>query len=126
MTLQDVTVLLVEDEAQFASVIRRVLEREGFEVLLAGDAERALELFDRPAADISLVISDVNLPGMDGIRMMCLMLQVRPKTGFLLMSGYCADSILESYGSFGNGTEFISKPFSIESFIEKVRAVLLQ
>lgn len=63
---------------------------------------------------------------MDGIRMREIMLRKQPCTRLLFMSGSCADAIVESYGPFDRGADFIGKPFSINQFIGKVRAFLHQ
>ncbi|HWR42621.1 hybrid sensor histidine kinase/response regulator [Sporomusa sp.] len=61
------TVLLVEDTAFFASVVRQYLEGSGYHVLLAGNGEEALNLIGQHAVDV--VVSDINMPVMDGVEL---------------------------------------------------------
>ena len=61
------TILLVEDEVLIALSEQRLLEREGYTVLLAGDGERAIELASHNDTTIDLILMDINLgPGIDG------------------------------------------------------------
>ena len=60
------TVLLVEDEEPVRTLVRRVLERNGYAVMEACHAQEALSLADDPARPIDILISDLDLPGMSG------------------------------------------------------------
>jgi CheY-like chemotaxis protein len=58
-------VLLVDDEANILSALRRTLRREGYELLTAGSAAEALALLQR--RDVDLIVSDQKMPGMSGL-----------------------------------------------------------
>ncbi|NTV26312.1 MAG: PAS domain S-box protein [Chlorobiaceae bacterium] len=120
----DVT-LLVEDEEGILSIIRKMLEQQGLAVLVAKNAETALDIFERQTEIISLVITDVLLPGMNGIQMSNVMKQKKATTRFIFMSGYSPDTI-GHFGDFQKETNFISKPFTINDFLELVKAVIEQ
>jgi PAS domain S-box-containing protein len=117
-------ILIVEDEHEISSIINRVLEKQGFVVRSTDNAESALALMERTRERFDLVISDIMLPGMNGVQMIKVMLKKHPDMKFLFMSGYSADAI-GHYGVFDAGSSFISKPFTISNLIKKVVDVLM-
>ena len=117
--LEKHTVLVVEDEPEVLSIIRYMLEKQGLEVLVAADAESALGIFEGHADPISLVITDVILPKMNGVKMAEAISRRNPSTRFIFMSGYSSQS-KRSYGVFKGDSNFISKPFSINAFMELI------
>ena len=90
-------ILVVEDEDEITSIIKMILEQQGFFVQVADNAEKALALIDTCSEQIRLVISDIMLPGMNGVRMSQIMSKKHPEMKFLFMSGYSADVL----GDFG-------------------------
>jgi two-component system cell cycle sensor histidine kinase/response regulator CckA len=80
------TVLLVEDDVLVRHVIERALRRAGWIVLSAGSAEQALEILTRSVCD--LMISDIAMPGMDGVALARLVLARQPELPVILTSGY--------------------------------------
>jgi signal transduction histidine kinase/ActR/RegA family two-component response regulator len=120
----DATILVVEDEPAVRSLITRVLERQGYEVLGAGSSEEGIALFDRHPAPIDLILSDVILPGMSGRAMVELLLDrpgVAPR--ILYMSGYTRNAIVHE-GRLDEGLAFLEKPFTPDALLRKVREVL--
>lgn len=117
------TILVVEDEHDITAIITTILAQEGFRVLQAASAEHALELADEHGKSICLVVTDVMLPGMNGVEMSRIIVQRRPGTKVLFMSGYSEEAIIND-GSFDEGSDFIPKPFSIRQFIDKLNALL--
>lgn len=77
-------ILLVEDQTDLARLLRLLLERAGHEVVLALDAQEALELFD---GDIEAVISDIHMPGMDGVELARLLRLRRPGVPIVFATG---------------------------------------
>jgi len=110
-------VLVVEDERYVRSTVRRILERDGYDVLEAGDGVEALETFDRHGERIGLVLSDLVMPRMGG-RELCRRLKERaPGLHVLFMSGYDRDP--------EEGAEVdIAKPFDPATLLACVRARL--
>lgn len=119
----DTAILLVEDEADIVTIVKTILEQKGFRVFASGSAEEAIELFEKEGKTINLVISDIVLPGMNGVQMSRELMKTNPAAKFIFMSGYSADAI-DHYGVFGKGTNFISKPFGIREFMAMVQGVL--
>jgi PAS domain S-box-containing protein len=115
------TVLVVEDQAGVREYAATVLGSYGYQVLKAEDAGTALAICERER--MSLVLTDVVMPGMSG-RELGDQLQVRyPGMKVLYMSGY-TDEAIARHGVLWDGAQFIQKPFSPTQLAAKVREVL--
>jgi two-component system cell cycle sensor histidine kinase/response regulator CckA len=119
----DETVLLVEDEPQVRGVARRILERQGYLVLVPQSAEEALRLAEDYAGTIHLLVTDVVMPRMNGSELSRLLRQQRPGLRVLFVSGY-TDGSIGALGMLEDGAAFLQKPFTSESLARKVRSVL--
>jgi signal transduction histidine kinase/CheY-like chemotaxis protein len=117
------TVLLVEDDDRVRGLVATVLRRRGYTVLEASRGEEALALAERHAATIHLLLSDVVMPGMNGLIVADRVTEVRPGMRVLLMSGYSEDAALCD-GMGTSKTPFIQKPFSMEALTAKIREAL--
>jgi two-component system, cell cycle sensor histidine kinase and response regulator CckA len=117
------TILVVDDEASLRSVIRRTLAREGHQVLLAEDGERALSLARSHEQRIHLLITDVVMPGLSGPELAKLLLPERPDIGVLFISGYSFDAVIPVTDS-AEGTGYLAKPFDGSALNAKVRQLL--
>ncbi|MEO7985475.1 MAG: response regulator [Gemmatimonadales bacterium] len=117
------TVLVVEDEPQVRDLARRVLERSGYTVLAASDAEAAMAIADRHAGHIHLLITDMYLPRVSGRELAARLGIHRPAIKVLYVSGTSDESIARQR-MLAPGTEFLEKPFSLDSLLRKVRHVL--
>lgn len=116
------TVLVVEDVKELGDVTRRLLERLGYSVLLATDAEEALDLFDRTPS-IDLVLTDVVMPGVSGPELSRRLVERRPGLKVIYMSGYTEDAIVH-HGVVRPGVDLIHKPFTSETLSRKFQEVL--
>src|SRR5881396_2639989 len=105
------TILLVEDEHLVRLLARKVLERAGYRVLVAAGGAEALELAERYAGPIHLLLTDVVMPGMNGRALMRRLAPLRPDLRVLYMSGY-ADEAVAQHGVLDPGTAFLQKPFT--------------
>jgi CheY-like chemotaxis protein len=105
------TILVAEDEDVVRRLIVRVLEQAGYTVLSAGDAEGALDLFDRQGGGIDLLLTDVVLPKMSGRDLAERLLVVEPTLKVLYMSGYTDDAIVH-HGVLDPTVAFMEKPIS--------------
>jgi PAS domain S-box-containing protein len=117
------TILLVEDEEQVRELARRVLEREGYTVLAATDAESATALADRHAGHIHLLITDVLLPRVSGRELAARLGIHRPAIKVLYVSG-TAEGSLARHRMLEPGTTFLEKPFSLDRLLRSVRRAL--
>ncbi len=116
-------VLVVEDEASVLRLVRRVLEGEGMVVLSAQDAEEALLLSSQHGGTIDLLLTDVVMPGQNGLELAAAIERQRPGTRVLFMSGY-ADHAVVQRDIIDAGRPFLQKPFAPDRLIGRVRDVV--
>jgi two-component system cell cycle sensor histidine kinase/response regulator CckA len=117
------TVLVVEDEMQVRELARRVLERSGYTVLTASDAEAAMAIADRHPGHIHLLLTDMILPRVSGRELAARLGIHRPAIKVLYVSTTSDDAIVR-HRVLAPGTEFLEKPFSLDGLLRKVRQVL--
>ena len=103
-------VLLVEDTVQVRDLARRVLEREGFEIVEAEDGGRALSALERIQRRPDLIVSDVLMVGMDGPEMMRRVREQHGDVPVIFMSGFTDNALVEQELRRPD-TYFLSKPF---------------
>ena len=115
-------ILLVEDEVELRNVNAEFLSSLGYTVTCAGSGPEALELAAHGLA-IDLVISDVVMPKMSGRELADRLLQLRPNTKLLYVSGYADDVLLQS-GVPMQGMTFLQKPYSLRQLAGKVQSLL--
>lgn len=103
-------ILLVEDDPDFRIIVANDLRRRGYEVLGATDWSRGLQLARE--AGVSVIVSDMCLPGLDGRRALAEVRQICPQLGIIFMSGMAPiEEVLESLQE--GGAAFIRKPFEM-------------
>jgi two-component system cell cycle sensor histidine kinase/response regulator CckA len=115
------TVLLVEDEPMVRSVAERALTRHGYTVVTAENGEDALEIVGR-GEPITLLISDVVMPGMDGPTMVREARKTRPELKILFMSGYAEEQLRKSIDI--ENVNFLPKPFSVTDLAAAARRAI--
>lgn len=116
------TVLVVEDDFSVRRAVTRILQRAGLDVVPAEDAEEALSLIGSGRrADV--VLSDLGLTGMSGGALAARLRETHPRTPFIVMSGYAADSP-GRVGRLPADIPFIQKPFIPDTLIRVVRRAL--
>jgi two-component system cell cycle sensor histidine kinase/response regulator CckA len=117
------TILVVEDEPAVRELVRKVLERYGYRVLVAATPHEALKLATSHGDPIHLLMSDVVLPEMSGRSLAGQIVARRPDVRVIYMSGY-TDNAIVHHGVLDPDTPFLQKPFTPEALARKVRAVL--
>ncbi|MGO9239906.1 MAG: PAS domain S-box protein [Bryobacteraceae bacterium] len=117
------TILVVEDQKAVRLLADAALQRYGYRVLLASDAESPILVAQQYAGAIQLLLTDVVLPGMNGRQLAERMQALHPKLKVLFTSGYTSD-VITRQGVLDQGLAFIAKPFSPDALAAKVRAVL--
>lgn len=116
--------LLVEDDDDLRLLMCEFLEEEGYTVLVAASAEEGLQAFHEHASSLTLVISDFNLPGMQGRDFYDLAHQLAPDMRFLFVSGFSENQLKKNLPSDPH-VAILLKPFDVQELISKV-AVLTQ
>jgi PAS domain S-box-containing protein len=117
------TVLLVEDEDIVREPVGRMLARSGYNVLSAPSASAALVIVREYPSEIDLLLTDVVMPGGSGKVLWDDVIDLRPETKVLFMSGYNRD-LIANEGALDAGVSLIEKPFSSDDLLRKVRDVL--
>jgi two-component system, cell cycle sensor histidine kinase and response regulator CckA len=116
-------VLVVEDDDSVRSLAGRVLESRGYRVSTCASVDEAIEILQEAGDGMSLVISDVVMPGSGGHELSGLIRERWPDVGVLFMSGYTDDDV-RRHGLIGDEESFIEKPFTPEGLAQKVRDTL--
>jgi len=114
---------VVEDEEGVRLLVRDYLRMKGYTVLEAGHGDEALRIARGHAGEISLMITDVIMPGMNGRELAERMAILRPEMKVLYMSGY-AEAAVYRKGVLDPGAPFLQKPFGPPDLGRKVRDVL--
>ncbi len=116
------TILVVDDEEPLLDLSRELLKELGYSVLCASSGEEALEIYSGHE-NISLVLMDINMPGMGGFKSMQEILKIDPQARILICSGYAPGT--QTQDSLNAGAAgFIGKPYRIAELTEKIRQVL--
>ena len=119
--MDKIKILVVDDESMMRKLVRDFLEREGFEVLEAGDGMEAMEIFYEEK-EIALIILDVMMPKMDGWQV-CREVRQSSKVPIIMLTARSEER--DELQGFDLGIdEYISKPFSPKILVARVEAVL--
>jgi CheY-like chemotaxis protein len=119
----DETVLLIEDDAVVRQLTARILRRQGYTVLVATQADEAVQLASDNSQRIDLFLSDVVMPGESGPSVIERLSADRPGAKVLFVSGYPGDDISRR-GIDEASFRFLAKPYSSEQLAQRVRQVL--
>lgn len=118
------TILLVEDETSLRKLTRATLSTMGYTVLEACEGAQALEIAEKAAAPIDLLLTDVVMPGISGGELAKILASQRPQMHVLFMSGY-TDGAIEVRGDLRAGLVVLRKPFTRETLVRAVENALL-
>jgi CheY-like chemotaxis protein len=117
------TVLLVEDEPSVRSLARQSLAAYGYRVLEAANGEEAVNISEQTTTPISLLATDVIMPGISGRQVAEAVRRRHPEARVLFVSGYTDDAIVR-HGVLEAAAAFLQKPFTPVALASKVREVL--
>jgi DNA-binding response OmpR family regulator len=110
------TVLVVDDDAMLRAMLARALTEEGFAVLTAEDGEQALAIAGTLDGQLSLVVTDIRMPGMDGLELAGHLAYLKPPPPVLFISGFT-----EARNVPG---PLLAKPFGPTAFLAQVGRML--
>jgi len=116
-------ILLADDEETIRNLGRRMLQRAGFEVVVAADGREAIEKFTTDRDSIRLVILDLTMPHADGEACYREMRRLQPGVKVLLSSGYNEQDVVNRFAGKGLAG-FIQKPYTTEELLSKIREAL--
>jgi signal transduction histidine kinase len=113
------TVLIVEDENELRDVARKLLDRQGYTVLVAANADEALRQFAQTGS-IDVLLTDVVMPGTSGPELARRLMERHPALKVIYMTGYTDDATLHR-GVLNPGVALLHKPFTSDTLGRKVR-----
>jgi len=111
-------VLIVEDEELMRSILRQLLEDEGYQVLTADSAENALEIFS--SNDVAVTLTDIKMARMDGLQLLDQIKTIEDEAIVIIMTAY--SSVDSAISALRKGAyDYITKPFVNEDLLQTVR-----
>ncbi|MBA2252602.1 MAG: response regulator [Nitrospirales bacterium] len=119
-TNQNITILVVDDDANLCHLTRLLLTQYGYTALHALSAEAALQVSARHAGQIDLLLADIAMSGTSGPQLAQEIRTVRPNMHLLFMSGLVTEKNFQGV----LGGSFIRKPFSPSGLIDTIEALL--
>ncbi|MBN2443081.1 MAG: response regulator [Spirochaetales bacterium] len=114
-------ILIVDDEEILRNLIVRFMKKEGYEPIEASEGKAAIELYKITHPQV--VLSDVRMPGMDGITLLRRVKKIDPQAIFILMTGYGdEETVLEALRA--GATNFFKKPFNFKEVSDVISSVI--
>ena len=117
------TILIVEDESEVRDVASETLQSVGYKIFEAANGIEALDYIKHNGSKLSLVITDVIMPGMGGKELAENIKKIRPDLKVLFTSGYTDQKIIQS-DKLKSDINFLHKPYSIHELSRKVRELI--
>ncbi len=117
------TVLVVDDEASIRQITRQTLEAFGYKVLLAADGTEAISLYVQHLDTISVVLTDMMMPLMDGPAVIRVILRINPRARIIGASGITAKGRVTEAATAGL-EHFLPKPYTAETMLRMLRKVI--
>jgi len=117
-------ILLADDEISVQRVTRRLLEKAGFDVIVAANGKEAVELFTQHRQKFVLVLLDLTMPVMDGIEAMRKMREIQPDIKVILSSGYHELEAKALLKTNEQPRAFLEKPYSFNDLLKTLRMAI--
>ncbi|MFW5837004.1 MAG: response regulator [Desulfovibrionaceae bacterium] len=112
--MNPIRLLLVDDEEEFLSTLKKRLSRRGFAVFTAGGGQECLDILDREAMDV--VVLDVKMPGKNGVETLGEIKRLKPGTAVVLLTGH-ADVDMAVVGIEAGAFDYLIKPVDIDDLV---------
>ena len=112
-------VLIADDEDSMRTLVARAIAMDGHETVTAQDGAEALEILTREDGAFDLLLTDIQMPVMDGIALALTVAAQFPDLTILLMTGF-ADQRERAHGLEALIYDVVPKPFSLQVLLEKV------
>ena len=116
------TIAVVDDESESLASISRALRKVGYELLSFEDGETALQNIEA-CKDVDLFVSDLKMPGVDGVQLLKRVREINPEAGFLIVTGHGTVEIAVEALKSG-ADDYILKPLDLFELRDRVRKIL--
>ncbi len=116
-------ILVVDDEVSVREATRKMLERHGYRVHTAGEGSQALALFSSRLGEINLVITDVDMPVMDGLALVRVLRKMAPQLQIIASTGLSTDQRMEALNQLGIEHPLF-KPYTAAELLQAVHNAL--
>lgn len=114
-------ILIIEDDKRLREVLKKILDREGFDVEISGDGAGGIAKIKEDFFDIAL--TDLKMPGMEGMEVLKAIKEISPQTYVIIMTAY--GSIDSAVQAIKNGAfDYITKPFKTEEILIVIKKAL--
>ncbi len=117
------TLLLVEDEDQVRNFTKVFLQKLGFIVIDASNGREALELYQKNVAKVSIIITDLNMPVMDGYELCHELKKLNPELPIIVISGF-GDTNITSRIDHYDKVSLIRKPYKFDQLRDELKSVV--
>ena len=115
------SILVVDDEPVVREALRRLLSLDGYDVAVAVSGDDALGCIPRQGFDV--IVSDIRMPGLDGLQLLERLRAVNPRVGVILVTAYATlDTAVEALRL--GADDFFLKPFEMDDLRRSVKRVL--
>jgi len=114
-------ILIVDDEKIITMTLKKLLEKEGYEVTIANSGFEAVNYAKRD--DFQLIIADIRMPGIDGIETIKKIFDNKKKSPVIFITGYADEDALKRAEELGY-TSYIYKPFDLKVFLQKIKEAI--
>lgn len=115
-------VLLIDDEQSIRDLLDTLLQRKGYDVVLAANGQKGLELFRRERPDV--IVLDLKMPGMDGLTVLQKIRSLDLKKPVIVLTGAGTAEAEQQVRALG-ATEYIEKEFSLHRLGDSLRRLLI-
>jgi CheY-like chemotaxis protein len=117
------TILVVDDEASILTITRQTLQAFGYRVLTATDGAEAVAVFSENKKKISVVLTDMSMPIMDGAAVIRALTKISPKVKIIAASGL-SENLSVTKLSHGKVNHSLTKPYTAETLLKALRTIL--
>ncbi len=123
--MSNTTILVVDDDHDILYMMSQILKKHNYDVLTAESAEQALnDHLVPPKREIKLLITDFEMPGVDGYQLYQIAHKLQPNLKTLIISGYSEDTIEQKHIYSKEATYFLQKPISGQILLQSVEKLL--
>lgn len=116
-------IVVIDDEEYIREIVKNTLESHNYRIFAAGDGFKALSYYTQHKHEVSLILIDIEMPSIDGFRIIKVLQRMNPDIKIIAISGLGANrQLLQTNGIEVQG--FLSKPYTVEELLELITTVL--